>query len=138
MRTFEWLSRGAVGAVFLVNVACAVDFLARPEVYTAGFEVSGVPGRALVQGFGILFLMWNATYPPVIVQPSKQRLLFTIILVQQAIGLVGEAWLWATLPPGHEVLRATGLRFIAFDGGGLLAMAVAYALLRSRRAYSFG
>ena len=80
----------------------------------------------------------NATYPPVIVQPSKQRLLFTIILVQQAIGLVGEAWLWTTLPPGHEVLRATGLRFIAFDGGGLLAMAVAYALLRSRRAYSFG
>ncbi len=134
MRAFEWLSRSAVAAVFLVNVGCAIDFLARPEIYAPGFEISGVAGRALVQGLGILFLMWNVTYPPVIIQPSTQRLLFTIILVQQAIGLVGETWLWANLPAGHEALRATGLRFIAFDGAGLLAMAGARALLRRRRA----
>jgi hypothetical protein len=82
---------------------------------------------------GILFLMWNATYPPVLLHPSRQPLLFRIILAQQAIGLVGEWWLWQSLPAGHEALRVTGLRFLAFDGLGLLAMAVAYALLWLRK-----
>lgn len=125
-----WLARAVVGVVFALNVSCALAFLARPEVYAAAFEVSGVPGRVLLQGMGILFLMWNATYPPVILRPGRQRLLFAIVLAQQAIGLVGEAWLWQSLPAGHEALRATGLRFIAFDGAGLVAMTAAYALLR--------
>jgi len=94
--------------------------------------VSGVPGRVFVQGLGILFLMWNATYPPVILHPDRQRLLFRIVLAQQLIGLVGEAWVWLSLPAGHEALRAAGFRFIAFDGGGLLALAAAYALSRTR------
>jgi hypothetical protein len=59
--------------------------------------------------------------------------LFAVLLAQQAIGLVGESWLWLTLPPGHEALRITGLRFILFDGAGLVAMAIAYGLLRARR-----
>jgi hypothetical protein len=80
----------------------------------------------------VILSEWNATYPPVILHPDRQRLLFRIVLAQQLIGLVGEAWVWLSLPAGHEALRATGLRFIAFDGGGLLAMAAAYALSRAR------
>ena len=124
-----WFARFAVGLVFLVNVNCAVAFILQPEKYAAGFEVSGVAGKAIVQGFGILFLMWNATYPPVIYQPSAHKTLFWIILIQQAIGVIGETWLWLELPAGHAALETTGLRFILFDGFGLLLMGIAFGLL---------
>lgn len=127
-RVWQWLARLAVGTVFCFNVACALAFIAHPERYVAAFEVAGVPGRVMVQGIGILFLMWNATYPPVLLQPARQRLLFAIVLAQQAIGLAGETALWLSLPAGHAALRATGLRFILFDGGGLAAMTLAFWL----------
>jgi len=128
-----WLARLVVGAVFFFNVTCALMFIVWPDQYAPGFEVSGVPGQALVQGMGILFLMWNATYPPVLARPSRNRTLFAVILIQQAIGLAGEAWMWATLPAGHAALRATGLRFIIFDGAGLVGMGLAFWLLGQRR-----
>jgi hypothetical protein len=83
-----------------------------------------------VRGFGILFLMWNVPYLPVILSP-QQRVLFTVILIQQALGVIGETWLYLTLPAGHDALRATGLRFIIFDAGGLLLMAAAWLFLRA-------
>ena len=125
-----WLVRLAVGAVFFFNVTCALAFMAQPARYAPGFEVGGVPGRVLVRGMGILFLMWNATYPPVLIRPDRHRTLFAVILAQQAIGVAGETWMWATLPAGHTALWNTGLRFIAFDGAGLVGMAVAFWLLR--------
>jgi hypothetical protein len=124
-----WLARLVVGAVFFFNVTCALAFVAWPERYAPGFEVSGVPGRVLVRGIGILFLMWNATYPPVLVRPDRHRTLFAVILVQQAIGVAGETWMWAMLPVGHAALRATGLRFMAFDGAGLVGMGLAFWLI---------
>lgn len=123
-----WITRIVLGAVFAVNVTCALAFILQPGSYAPGFEMEGVQGRIFVQGLGILFLMWNATYPPVLFRPTHYRTLFKIILVQQLIGLVGETWLWLTLPTGHPVLRATGLRFILFDGVGLIAMGSAYRL----------
>jgi hypothetical protein len=128
-----WLARIIVGAVFLMNVSCALAFILQPESYSPGFEVAGVPGIIYVQGLGILFLMWNATYPPVIFHPIRYRALFVVVLIQQAIGFAGETWLWLTMPPGHAPLRATGLRFMIFDGIGLIAMAVAYWLLMRHR-----
>ena len=125
-----WLARIIVGAVFLMNVSCALAFILQPGKYSPGFEVAGVPGRIYVQGLGILFLMWNATYPPVIFQPIRYRALFVVVLIQQAIGFAGETWLWLTLPAGHSPLRTTGLRFILFDGIGLIAITGAYWLLR--------
>jgi hypothetical protein len=124
-----WLARLVVGAVFLLNVTCALSFVAWPDRHAPAFEVSGVPGQVLVRGMGILFLMWNATYPPVLARPGRNRTLSVVILVQQTIGLAGETWMWATLPPGHAALRATGLRFIAFDGAGLVGMGLAFWLL---------
>jgi len=60
-----------------------------------------------------------------------------VLLVQQAIGLAGETWMWLTLPAGHAALWTTGLRFIAFDGAGLAGMGVVfwllYALKRTER-----
>ncbi len=128
-----WFARGAVGLVFAINLSCALAFITYPENYAAGFELSGVPGVVVVRAFGILFLMWNATYPPVIHQPGRQLTLFQVILAQQVIGLAGESWMLFELPPGHLALQQTGLRFIFFDGLGLLLMAAAYAVLRRTR-----
>ena len=128
-RSTLWLARVALIVVFFFNVTCALAFVARPAAYAYGFEVSGVPGQALVRGIGILFLMWNVTYPLAILYPYRCRWLFVIIIVQQIIGLGGEAWMLLTLPPGHDALRATGYRFVVFDGGGLVAMAVAFGLM---------
>lgn len=112
-------------------MTCALFFILEPEAYSAAFEITGVPGKVIVQAFGILFVMWNVTYPPVLARPYAQSNLFVIILIQQAIGLVGETWLWLELPSGHSALHATGLRFIVFDGIGFLLMIVAYWVLRS-------
>lgn len=139
MRRFvlaTWIARLTVGIVFFFNVTCALNFILQPGHYTWAFEVSGVPGRALVRGMGILFLMWNATYPPVLLSPNRHRTLFAVLLVQQAIGLAGESWMWVTLEAGHTALRATGLRFMLFDGAGLVAMGLAFALLAWTRRHS--
>lgn len=121
-----WFARLAVTTVFVLNVSCAMYFILHPQDYAGGFEVSGVAGEAIVRGYGILFLMWNTTYPLVILQPQRQRALFAVVLAQQAIGVLGESWMWLALPPGHAALSATGLRFILFDGGGLILMGAAF------------
>ena len=135
-RLLLWLARLVVGLVFLFNMTCALPFVVWPDRYAPGFEVSGVPGRMLVRGIGILFLMWNATYPPVLARPDRNRTLFAVILAQQAIGLAGETWMWATLPPGHAALDATATRFIAFDGAGLVEMGLVFWLLQHRGAFT--
>ncbi len=124
-----WLARLTLTVTFFFNVSCALAFILSPTAYMGGFEVSGVPGEVLVRGMGILFLMWNVTYPPAIWHPWRHRQMFAVILVQQVTGLAGETWMWLTLPPGHNPLAATGQRFILFDGGGLVAMSFTFAFL---------
>jgi hypothetical protein len=124
-----WLARFALAMVFFFNVTCALAFIVRPEAYIHGFEVSGVPGEAIVQGIGVLFLMWNVTYPLAIWHPWRYRWLFAIVIVQQVIGFAGETWMLLTLPSGHVSLATTGARFAAFDGGGLVAMVITLALM---------
>lgn len=128
-----WFARAAVAAVFAVNVECALAFLARPGLYASGFELGGVPGDTAVRALGLAFLMWNATYPPVIWRPARYRELFGVVLAQQAIGLLGESWLLLTLPAGHEAIASSIARFAVFDGVGLALLAAAFALTRSRR-----
>ncbi len=135
-RSATWCARVAVAVVFFLNVQCALQFVIWPEAYTAGFEVTGVPGEAAVRGLGVAFLMWNATYPAVILAPDRFRALFAVVLVQQAIGLAGETFILATLPAGHAALSASIQRFIAFDAAGLAIMAAAFVwlILSARRA----
>ncbi|GAP13027.1 hypothetical protein LARV_00768 [Longilinea arvoryzae] len=127
----RWFARLAVATVFALNVSCALLFIFQPQNYTGGFEVSGVAGEAVVRGYGILFLMWNVPYLLVILQPQRHKTLFGVVLAQQAIGVLGESWMWLALPPGHAALSATGLRFIFFDGGGLIWMGAAFLGLRT-------
>jgi len=116
------------------NLQAALTFILAPDAYVAGFEVSGIPGRTVVRGFGILFLMWNVPYAAALVQPVRHIVPFACAVVAQCIGLAGEVWLFAALPPGHDALRATGLRFIAFDAAGLVLLVATFAVvLRFRR-----
>ena len=121
--------RVAFAAVFAMNVQCALSFVLMPEQYVGGFmlEDAGQVGDAAVAGLGVAFLMWNATYPAFIVAPARFRVLGWVILAQQLIGLVGELCLYCGLGSGHEVLRASILRFVVFDGVGLVLMAAAFA-----------
>ena len=137
MKAATWFVRVAFAAVFVVNVQCALSFALWPEAFAGAYELgsAGVAGEAAVRGLGIAFLMWNCTYPAFVVTPARFRVLGWVILAQQAVGLVGESLLLAALPAGHDVLAASILRFIAFDGGGLVLMAVAFAVfLFARRA----
>jgi hypothetical protein len=127
-----WLARLAVGAVFLANLSAALPYLVEPRRYAAGYELLGAAGDAMVRGMGVLFLMWNVTFLPVILDPLRHSTLFGVILAQQVIGLAGELWILGALPAGHAALRATGARFLAFDVTGLAAMGIAFGVLARR------
>ena len=77
---------------------------------------------------GILFLMWNVPYVVAFIHPVRQIVPFACAVVAQFIGLAGEMWVFVSLPPGHEALRVTGLRFIIFDGTGFVLLAVTFVL----------
>ena len=128
--TRERWARIGLGIVLAANLSAAIPFVIDPAAYASAFELSGAPGTAMVRGIGILFLMWNVTYLPVLVDPLRQRTLFVIVLAQQVIGLSGESWILASLPPGHAALAASGLRFVVFDSTGLVLLLAAFLWTR--------
>ena len=123
-----WAVRAALLAVLIANMTAAIPFALRPADYAAGFELSGVAGEAAVRGFGLLFLMWAVPFIPAIIHPVRHRIAFVCVLAMQALGLVGESLMLLGLPAGHNVLRATGLRFVMFDGVGLVLLLIAYRI----------
>lgn len=131
-------SRSLIGLVVFFNLHCALTFLIRPWLYAPGFELDGIPGEVMVRGMGILFIMWNIPYLFALVSPVKNRRSLTEAIWMQTIGLVGETSLLISLPAGHEALRETALRFILFDGGGLLALLLAAWLVRFQLTNSTG
>ena len=126
------LARVLIAIVFFFNVQCALVFIINPSAYAPAFELQGVAGAALVRAMGILFLMWNVPYAVALLDPQKNRISLIEALIMQAIGLIGETLLLLTLPEGHQPLRATALRFILFDGSGLLLLLIAFFLTRQR------
>jgi hypothetical protein len=123
-----WLARLLIAAVLIINVEVGLEFVIRPQVFAPGFEVSGVVGAAIVRAIGLLFLMWNVPYAFAAYHPVKQRVSLYEALIMQTIGLVGESYILWNLPSSHPTAAATITRFIAFDGGGLVALSIAFAL----------
>jgi len=119
-----WIARVLIAVVLFWNLQCAVAFLAFPEGYAPGFELEGEPGSVAVRGMGILFVMWNVPYVVALWHPLKHRCSLVEAIVMQALGVVGESWLWATLSPGHDALRLTAWRFTLFDGIGLVLLLI--------------
>jgi hypothetical protein len=127
-------ARLLIGLVFFFNVQCGLAFLAFPQTFVSSFELAGIPGRAMVQAMGVLFLMWNVPYAVALFQPVRNRISHMQAIFMQFLGLAGEVWLVINLAVGHDALRATGIRFIWFDSFGLVALGAAFWLLRDHRA----
>ncbi len=129
MNKILWFARGLIGFVFFFNIQCSVLFLSYPQAYTAGFEVNGASGDAVIRGFGLLFLMWNIPYAVALVHPYRHVVSLIEACIMQAIGLFGETILLLALPGGHPAIQATVDRFILFDGGGLVLLLIAFGVI---------
>jgi hypothetical protein len=120
-----WLARGCIAIVFFANVQCAVAFIVSPKTFAPSYELAGVVGAATIQAIGVLFLMWNVPYAVALWHPVRRRISLWEALGMQAIGVIGESILLASLPDGHPVLHSSLERFILFDGSGLLLLIAA-------------
>lgn len=125
-----WACRVCFAFVFAVNIQCAFSYIFMPEAFVGGFQLSGVEGMVAVQGIGVAFLMWNATYPAFIVSPPRFRVLGVVVLCQQVIGLIGESAIYLGLPEfGYAQLAHSIERFIVFDAVGLVLMTASFIAL---------
>jgi hypothetical protein len=127
-----WAARFLIALVAAWNLQAALVFILWPERFAPGFELGGVPGATAVRGTGILFLMWNVPYLVGLWHPRKYCLALGMALAMQFISLVGESLILVTLPQGHTLLRASIIRFINFDGSGLLLLVLAFWLVKCR------
>ncbi|MDR2035178.1 MAG: hypothetical protein LBP91_00665 [Coriobacteriales bacterium] len=130
MKIRLWLARIALFAVFAVNLYCAAVFIVFPQNYLHAYQLSGAEGMAAIQGIGVAFLMWNVTYPLVIVRPDKHRALYLVVLIQQAVGIIGESFILINLPATYETLAGNLTRFIIFDACALVVLLAGFFLSR--------
>ena len=126
----SYLARIMIGLVTAWNLLAAVTFILWPASYVSAYELSGVPGETAVRGVGVLFLMWNVPYLVALWDPVRYRPALVLALTMQFIGLTGEIFILSNLSFDHVILRASILRFIAFDAAGLILLLIAYLLVR--------
>ena len=124
-----WTARILVAIVTFLNLQAALYFMFRPQDYAPGFELSGEPGTAMIRGMGLLFLMWNIPYIFALIHPLKHFISLIEAVVMQAIGVVGESILLLTLPGEHPLIHSSVVRFIGFDGAGLVVLMIALILV---------
>lgn len=132
----HWITSLLIGLVLLWNLQAALVFIINPYPYIPSFKLEGNSGRVMVQGLGILFLMWNIPYFFACWNPLRYRISLIEANLMQLIGLVGETLLRTSLPPNEVALRATASRFILFDGAGLLLLLIALWITRPLKSHS--
>ena len=123
------VARLLIGLVVFFNLQCAFYFMVYPADYAPGFELTGVPGNAIIQGMGLLFLMWNIPYLFALINPIKFHISLIEAVIMQAVGVVGETILLMVLKGEHPLIKASVLRFIFFDGAGLVVLFVALLIV---------
>ena len=123
-----WTSRILIALVVAWNLQAALAFLLKPEAFSPGFELNGVPGAAAMRGIAVLFVMWNIPYLVALWQPRRHRISLWEAMGMQAVGVIGESMILFMLPSGNAILHASILRFIYFDSTGLAALVIAAAL----------
>jgi len=129
-KIYFWIGKFFIAIVVFLNLQAAMLFLLRPNDYAPGFELSSAAGNAMIQGMGLLFVMWNVPYVVALVNPVKHRLSLIEALVMQTIGVVGETTLWCLLPSGHTILAGSVTRFMLFDAADLLFLIFAWLFTR--------
>ncbi len=115
--------------VMVWNLQAAVLFIAAPERFLLAFELSGIPGKTAIRGVGVLFLMWQVPYAFALASPVRNRLSLIEALIMQTVGFLGEGLLVCFLPPSHDVIQSSLMRFIIFDGAGILLLLFALILV---------
>jgi hypothetical protein len=125
-----------IGIVLFWNLQAAFLFIFNPAPFLPSFQLDGIAGRIMIQGLGILFLMWNVPYIFACWHPIKNRLSLIEANLMQFIGLTGETLLQFSLPASETALRTTAARFITFDGIGLILLLLALWITRPVNAYS--
>lgn len=118
-----------IGIVTFFNLDAAFSFLIFAEDYSPGFELPGVPGQAMIQGMGLLFVMWNIPYIVAILNPIKHFTSLIEAVVMQSIGVIGETILLINLSGTHPILRSSTMRFIYFDAGGLTLLLLSFFIM---------
>ena len=133
-RFIEILPRFLIGLVTFFNLDAAFAFLFYPQNFSGGFELSGDAGNAVIQGMGLLFLMWNIPYLVALINPFRYKVSLIEAVIMQAIGVIGETILLLILKGEHPLIKASVLRFILFDGGGLIFLGAAlFLVLRKQK-----
>ncbi|MCB0101141.1 MAG: hypothetical protein H6635_05735 [Anaerolineales bacterium] len=128
-----WISRLLIALVTAWNIQAAVIFIISPQMFVHAYELSGTAGEAAVRGVGVLFLMWAVPYLFATYHPIRYSLALTFALLMQLIGLLGESYILSTLTTDHIILRLSILRFILFDGVGLVLLCIAWLTLRKQQ-----
>ncbi len=128
-----WIARLLIGIVTAWNLQAAFAFIFSPSRFVHAYELSGAAGEAAVRGFGVLFLMWNVPYLFAVKDPVRYQLSLTFAVLMQFIGLIGETYILSTLTVEHTLLKTSVLRFIIFDGAGLLLLAIARLLMQDKK-----
>jgi DNA-binding phage protein len=120
-----WVARGLIVVVLFWNLQAAMHFMINPMRYAPSFQLEGVPGRAAVAGYGILFLMWQVPYIFAFLHPVRFRISLWSAFIKHLIGVVAESILLSTIPSEYGLLRTSIVRFIIFDGSGVLMILAA-------------
>lgn len=123
------LAQILIGLVLVWNLQAALAFLIAPDSFQGAFLLEGVSGRTALRGIGILFLMWQIPYGFALVAPTRHRTSLLEALLMQIVGFVGESALWGFLPLETAPLRDSLLRFMLFDGAGVILLGLALALV---------
>ncbi len=82
----------------------------------------------MIQGLGLLFLMWNIPYVVAVINPQKYVVSLIEAVIMQAIGVIGESILLMAIPLKYALLHTSVTRFIVFDGSGLILLIIALSL----------
>jgi hypothetical protein len=123
------IARILIAVVTFLNLQAAFYFMLSPGDYAPAFELTGPPGSAVIQGMGLLFLMWNIPYLVALINPLRHTVSMIEAMIMQGIGVFGETALLLTLKGEHPQIHASVLRFILFDGSGFVVLSIALVLI---------
>ena len=126
----NWIARLLIFLVVADNFQAAILFLFHPESVAPSFELAGVIGDSIIQGIGLLFLMWCVPYVVALINPARHRLSLLEATIMQAMAFAGETMLMVLLPVKLPDLECAVLKFMIFDLAGLVLLLLASWLTR--------
>jgi hypothetical protein len=111
-------------------MSCAISFIIDPSQGTVGYELSGVGAIAAIRGMGVIMLMWNISYIPLIYRPSRFRCMFVVVIIQQLIAVAGDMYVVLFDASSASMLYDSVTRFLMFDIAGIVLLIISYFLSR--------